>query len=516
MLGSLLTGGAVICASLLLSPFKKVNQEMKNQFVLAETDRPVSFDPLSADYSNNLHASQMLHRAILDVGSDNTLHSTVLKSFSYDPGQAKITFVVSDSAKFSDGSPITGSDVAATITRMLLKRPQFPVLRHIVGLSEWLTKAHPLEELPRGIQIAANEVRVSLLRNVNTPLFRFALPLFGVIKSECLDRQKNEMKPHCPTSGFYRLSGINEADHHFELNEAAKTENPGLPQNITLRYLNHSVQQADLIALKDGAIVIQLMDYRREQSFGGEAGFARVEQPNSRFSVFLLNPNSNLFGEAGCRRAFAERLRSNLQNENSQSEASLFSRILPGFLTSSQLQSADPLSKSTIQNCESHFERKTIRWMRGTTNATIDFEAALSKTAEQLKLRLEIADEKSPRERYDAFVAGQLDITLGGSGFWAFDPVGDVQMLLTPNLHKPLKFIAQDPKLQAMLNGLEFESDPNPRLQQINRYVYEQALMNVYAHSKRIYLVKNVSNAGNIPVAITPPAPWQVFNGNGD
>lgn len=503
--------GAVICASLLLSPIKKGNSEMKNRFVLAETDRPVSLDPLSADYSNNLHASQMLHRAILDVGSDNTLHSTVLESFTYDPSTAKIRFVLSDTAVFSDGSPITAEDVATTVARVVLKRPQFPVLRHIVGLASWLTKDHPLEGLPRGIEVVGNEVHIALARNVNTPLFRFALPLFGVIKSECLNRRTNEMRADSPTSGFYQLQGASESDYTFAATKVARESYPALPQTIVLRYLGHSLGEADLKALKDGSTVIQLMDYRREQSFGGQAGFARVEQPNSRFSVFLLNPNSALFGTAECRRAFAERLRQNLQGGESQSEASLFSRILPGFLTSSQLASGTPLSDDVVGKCQKSFQGQTIRWMRGKTNSTIDFEAALATTSKQLGLKLETVDERSPRERYDAFVDGKLDITLGGSGFWAFDPVGDVQMLLTPNLHKPLKFIAQDPRLQKMLEGLEFESDPRARLEQINRYVYEQALMNVYAHLKRIYLVRNVAGAANIPVAITPPAPWQVF-----
>ena len=99
-----------------------------------------------------------------------------------------------------------------------------------------------------------------------------------------------------------------------------------------------------------------------------------------------------------------------------------------------------------------------------------------------------------------------------GSGFWAFDPVGDAQMLFTKNLHKPLTAVTADDHLQKLLSGLEFETDPGPRLRELNQYLYNSALMNIYSHSRRAYLMRGRAVNLQIPTAITPPAPWQLFN----
>jgi hypothetical protein len=46
----------------------------------------------------------------------------------------------------------------------------------------------------------------------------------------------------------------------------------------------------------------------------------------------------------------------------------------------------------------------------------------------------------------------------------------------------------------------------------INTHLYKHALFNVYAHAKRVYFIKGKEVNRRIPIAITPPAPWQVFN----
>lgn len=483
-----------------------------NTFVMAESDLPNSLDPLQADYSNNLHASQMVHRTILEVGNDNTLQSSVLSDFGYNSNTHEIYFTVRPDAKFSDGSAISTNDVAMTIKRMALKRPNFPVLKHIVGVAPWSKKGDALSaELP-GLRIDGTTLRIYLDHNIENPLFRFALPLFGVVKAGCVDLAANSLKTDCVTSGNYSLGTTVGDTLTFKRNSTAPER---LPEEVRIRYLPRAISSADLAQMQDGNFVILVQDYALESSRQGQ-GFARIEQPNSRFSIFLLNPRSDIFANVDCRRYFAHVVRSHFAASSPlvQKESSIFSRLIPGSMSAEELEQAAPLSSSVVAQCKRTLAGKTVRWLPSPNNSNATFQQVLEGAVAELGMKKEVLSPAAGggADRFDRFVAGEYDVLLGGSGFWAFDPVGDLQMLFTIGLHKPLSFVANDSRLQKMLTGLEFELDPGPRMKQINQYLYSQGLFNVFSHSKRVYLVKGDGVSPSIPIAITPPAPWQVFN----
>ncbi|MGE4130978.1 MAG: ABC transporter substrate-binding protein [Bdellovibrionales bacterium] len=517
MVGAITIGGA-ICASFLISSVKQEMPMGGFSFILSEMAMPTSLDPLEADYSNNLHASQMVHNALLEVSDDNTLQSSILESFSYDPQSRQIQFTLLSDAKFSDGSPITIEDVEITIRRMMAKRPTFPVLRHIEGIHAWANGTAPLTTRPAGIQIRGNTLIVQLGQDVKNPLFRFALPIYGVVKKDCVDLKTNTLKPNCPTSGFYLLAETagNTLSFKRSLNVASRGHQ--LADSIDLIYQNGALNKAKLESLaQSGTQVI----FSEESSAASEnktiqegLGFTRIEHPNARFSVFLLNPKANIFSNLVCRQQFASVFRQELaKNLNLNStESSIFNRIIPGYMSPEELAQVITPNDSDRNRCLEFFSGQDLRWMPQASSASdTAIHGALAATTKRLNLKLKIVPEKNRQERFDDFVHNKIDLLMAGSGFWAFDPVGDVQMLFTPGLHKPLVSLAEDTHLQNILRGLEFEDNPAARLKKVNEYLYEQSVFNVYAHSKRVYVVKGPGVSKSIPVAITPPAPWQVF-----
>lgn len=112
------------------------------------------------------------------------------------------------------------------------------------------------------------------------------------------------------------------------------------------------------------------------------------------------------------------------------------------------------------------------------------------------------------KEFSDIFADNKVAFFNAGSGFWALDPSGDMKMLFTPNLHKPLKHISNDDKLQKLIGNLEQNSEA---YKEVNKYLYNDAKFNVYTHLRRFFVAKNKSLLGEVPFAITSPAPWQVF-----
>ena len=511
-------GGAGICASLLLTNVYTSSSMSSFRFVHSETPLPASLDPLDSDNANNLHASQMVHRTLLEIGEGNALTSGVLSSFTYDPNTFQIAFKINPLARFSDGTSISSDDLAITIKRMAAKRPTFPVIRHINGIESWATKINPLAHRLEGLLVDEDGIRIQLARNVTNPLFRFALPLFGVVKASCVDLETNKLLESCPGSGYYQLERKEGMSLHFVVRSEFDDKRPvQMPDRIVLEYLDRPVGPKDLERMNEGSYVVLAQQYLmspEEAKIQEKMKFSRVEQTNSRFSAFLLSPRGSAFATSNCRRVFAEALRANitLETESAQREHSLFARILPGFKSREELKDGHPITKSERAICLKRLEGQSIHWMPGRSNNVESFTKSLEKTVVELKMKLTVLPFTSPKDQFEGFTSGKTDLLLGGSGFWAFDPVGDVQMLLTKGLHKPLTFISGDTQVQSILQDLEFLSDPTDRLSQLNQYLYDQALMNVYSHSKRVYLTKGPGVSSSIPVAITPPAPWQIFN----
>lgn len=91
-------------------------------------------------------------------------------------------------------------------------------------------------------------------------------------------------------------------------------------------------------------------------------------------------------------------------------------------------------------------------------------------------------------EFQEAFVNGEVDFMYASTGFWPLDPVGDIQMLFTPNMHEILDGIASDTKFREFLDKLDQPSIDNGAFEEINRYLYRDAYFNVYGHHARLYI----------------------------
>ena len=101
-----------------------------------------------------------------------------------------------------------------------------------------------------------------------------------------------------------------------------------------------------------------------------------------------------------------------------------------------------------------------------------------------------------------------------GSGFWSLDPVGDLQMMFTPNLHPRLQFTANDSELRLMINSLDSsltDNDLKLKMERINKHLYDSGLLNVFLHTRKFYASVNVDQLRELPQQISAPSPWQIF-----
>lgn len=281
----------------------------------------------------------MLYLTPLEVGPDDKLVSQVLSEFYYDSEENQIIFKVRDDQFFSDGFKIEPNDIAYSIIRMLKKRPKFPVIKNIQGKEEWLSEGGKLDTPPLGLHVNGNNITIQLNQKEHNPLYRFALEIFSIIPRMCIDPKTSDLICRdVPTSGHYRLAKQSENETIFIKRNSDKIYGLNAPQKVIFRYLSNpkfevgfSVGENQIIAINEAKLSLNELTYL-------DNNFSLAKQPSSRFSIFLVNKKSRKLNNKKLRVWLVKNFRRAYADiSNTQVETSIFTKILPGYLSDSEL-----------------------------------------------------------------------------------------------------------------------------------------------------------------------------------
>jgi len=488
-------------------------------YVITETGVAASFDPLDADQTLNMPVARMVYTTPIEVDQKGDLKSLVLEAFEYDENSQIMTWKVKSGIKFTDESEILPSDVAFAAARMAFARPTFPVVEDIAGVKEWLNQKNPLQSLPAGIQIENNIIKIKFNKKQDHPLFRFCLEIFSIIPKSCVDSITNKITcKEIPGSGHYKLTQKLDSELHFEKRDQNSIFGASVPQNIIFKYLSTS-QAVEAASNLDSKTIIAGSELRYSLEEMEQLNKKAVISfaPASRIVGIVLNPNVGAFKDLKCRQVFAKAFRESfhkLVGNARESESSIFTDLLPGYLNQSDLSSsvANDLSIDDIVRCKSKFQQEPIKWLKATNNTKSLFVQVMEKVFTELGIeKSEPVVMETQKDEVDLFANGQLSISGFQTGFWAFDPAGDIQMLMTPNMHKSLKFISEDIKMQDLIRNLKASGLQNSTFTELNKHIYKESLFNVFSHVRRFFVVKDKKLLQEAPVSITSPAPWQLF-----
>lgn len=501
--------------------FKCVESEKAFRFVIPNGILPNSVDPLKIDQFNNYFPGQMKYFTPLSASSEGTLSSNVLSSFSYTQETQTIKFIVKEGLPFSDGTIISADDVAFAVARLLFARPDFPILKYIIGKGEWLKKKNPLRSYPSGIAVHGQEIEIRLSRNVLNPLFRFSMTVVSIAPKRCFDLDSNKVIcQNIPGSGFYVELNRTKDSVSFSLSQFYKNRTD-LPSEITFSYPKSSDLEQVVDTLKTNEVVFAYdLDISPDL-------FAKLKKEHSVarlgaawFSGVVLNPRVKPFDDKMCRRLFLDTLYENFISQTLitvSPSKSIFTKIVPGYLEDSEL-SSNHLSASQRQTCCKKFVGMNFEWgIRKKTPSPL-LEHALSKTATALGLSIQ-SPEVAPGSHtgWPSYKSKQIAMQTTDSGFWPLDPTSDIQMLFTPYLHEDYMDIWADSSFNEKINTLSKAIDVSTaesEMQNINRALYEQSLMGILSHQSYSYIALKKSNMGATQGALflTVPYPWEVFN----
>lgn len=485
-------------------------------YIITETGISNSLDPLDADQTNNLPVARMIYATPIEINQKGELSSSVLESFRYDENEYSMEWVVKSGIKYTDNTDLLPSDVAFAVSRMIYARPTFPVIEDILGVSEWIKSKRALETLPVGIQVEENKIKIQFSKKQDHPLFRFCLEIFSIIPKSCVNLENNKIQcDQIPASGHYQLSKKSDNEITFLKRGDRQIFGLKVPEVMTFKYVSNSESVEYSKSMNDQSIIT-----------GTDIRFSNVDMaalkdnshlvyaPASRIVLLLLNPNVGAFKDVKCRQIFMRSFRESfnkIYGEYLESESSVFTDLLPGYLSQDEF---DDVSKEIgvdeIIACKSKLQKEPVRWLKAKSNP----KSIIVQTMENVFSSLGI-DKNEPihadtqKNEPEMFLKGELSLLGFQTGFWALDPAGDVQMLMTPNMHKYLGFVTEDKAMQKLIRDLK--SSGKDGFLNLNRYIYNQALFNVFSHGRRFVAVKDRNILQEAPLSITSPAPWQYF-----
>ncbi len=488
-------------------------------YVITESSEPTSLDPLDADGTQNLPVARMIYATPIEIDSEGALISPVLESFTYDSGSSTVRWTVKSGLKFTDGSDIEPMDIAFAVARMAYTRPHFPVIENIVGVADWSQKTNALESLPSGLTVSGQTIEIRFSKNIDHPLFRFCLEIFSIIPRRCVDLKTNKVTcDRIPGSGRYEITEKRDSEIHFSL-RSADVYGSSIPNKIIFKYQPLSeIFNGKPMSLEQTIIQGNEIKLSPEQNQNLNQFFQSTFTPSARIGLNLINPNVPPFDDKRCRQFFAQAYREaykTIMGSNGNIESSVFTDVLPGYMKDAALKikAFNILSETDTDSCREKFVKSGLPW--GITKDDKDsiYGKVMENIFDQLKIpKTEAKVLETRKQEVEAFINGEIAVIGASTGFWALDPAGDIQMLLTPNMHKILQFVAQDEKLQKLIRNLKANEDSkSDAFRALNQYLHDEALFNVFTHVRRFYAATDENLIAELPISITSPAPWQVF-----
>lgn len=491
------------------------------RFVNTKGGKPTSCDPLNADSSENFHVALMMYLTPIEISVSDELRSTLLSHFNYNFESRTMTWKARVGLTYSDGTEITPKDIAFSVSRMAFTRPMFPILRDITGLKEWLRSENPLATFPAGIKVLNQEILITFERPVGNPLSRFVLPIFSVIPERCVGSNSNKLSVEIPpSSGYFQLKKQEQDGHSWIFERRGEyeiLENKKLPDIVTLEYWSSEKVMKNM-PMSDENTVIRTHEnaYSPKELKKMRECTEQGTRKGSSFGCFNINPHVEPFQDENCRKVFANLYRleyERLYQSIIPLESSLFTKNISGYVKQSQFQKHEV---NNYAECVDLIRKNPPLHavLKGHSDSTL-FNSTMLKVYERLGLSdikpVEVTDRK---EIAELFLNGKTTLFVSSSQFWELDVVGEIKMFFTPNMHPPLKFVTENLRLQELVSKLDVEGniyDNQTTLEELNRLVFDQALLNVYSHFQMLLLSKKGHPLEAEKHSATITKPWDVF-----
>jgi ABC-type transport system substrate-binding protein len=496
---------------------KPKSSEIKT-VVLTNNDRFDSLDPLNADKWQNMAVMRLMYLQPIEISAKDEFRSKALESFNYEPKTKTMTWIVRSGNTFQNGEVIVTKDILYSVLRMINRTPNFPIVREIIGVKEWMDLPTPkrLQLPPQGIKVSENKIDITFNIDVGNPFFRFSLELFSIIPSSCINEINFELIcKHPSESGYYRLEEgdvLKFIKRDDQLIHGFNAVPAFYLKNILAKEISKDIDLTDTVLVGRSDLFNE--NFLQELA---EKDVHKIHRlPAVNMLMFLLNPNLAPFDRVEVRQHFARLVRKNLVQTKVMAfdfSKSFLTKLIPGYLDDSEFEEAREFDLKKLDlpdSIEFFYAAKTI---------APDFREAVVLSLKELGFKdVKVTVVESKNIAFNLFAENKSFFAPVYTGFWDKDPLNDVQMLFTQNLHPVFKHMASIPELRALLD-LELRDAGSDKkraevLKKINRYLYQDAKLNMVGHVRGFYLTReNNYNARSYTLLRDAVGPlWLVLN----
>lgn len=458
----------------------KFLSENKPTIILPRKPGNLSPDPVEGEHPWNAWLMHFIYAKIIRVDTNNNLMSDVLEDFKYQADKKEITLKIKKNLNFQNGKNIVIDDIILSILRTALKCPLHPLTSQITGVRQWSVRKEPLKSLPAGIvKSGPDSVVITLNQPVSNPLGKLALNTFFLIPHGSVETSQGRLTDKYPSgSGPFQMSVISPS--HIELtSKNHKTLNLlFIPPTKFIRYIDHLQSRHTIIAdqihiPKDHLNIIQKK-------------FKVNSTPEFRLLALKLNPRTEPFTSLRVRQFFSSEFRKTIEEFFGQSDGSLFSKLMPGYISQTELSSQIPAFEKDERLKILETLRKNppvFSQLKDETIGLESFQYFLRLTLKRLEIREQPTQVSTNlKEVHQSWKKGQLSIGWILSGLPGDDLTDSIQLLMSKNMCYQFGDVKEDPLLKK--STLEFLNQQDEKLKvdklkEINRYLYKQSVLSV-------------------------------------
>lgn len=296
----------VFGAMFLMKTFKKSGVTRPECVRIGLPKLYASYDPAELFTTPQYFVINALMGRLVDMGENNEVYSGIAKRWSIAESRTEFTFFLDPKARFSDGTPVTSADVAASIKRAILfGGTHLQIGSKILGASAIKAVS---DEAP-GIQ-ALDRLTLRLTLNSPEPMFLYWLsfPEMGVIPANEASKPRGSLGFRV-TSGAFAISTAGKDGFRLISNPNFYGERGTASGCLALQ--EYPTAEEAIAGLSDGKI--DLLDYGAtlDPEFGKFLTDPRfsVTSEGSKALIYLVpNPRRALFANRNSRRWFLAKM----------------------------------------------------------------------------------------------------------------------------------------------------------------------------------------------------------------
>lgn len=285
-----------------------VTNEFKINICLFKEHPPLaSIDPAKLRYYIDQFILYNIGDTLVRYDENNQLQGQLAKEWHVSADKKRVEFTLKDHARFSDGTPITGEDVAATFKRLLIKKSNmhFRLHEYVLGAD----KIRSIDDAIDGIHVvSANKIVFSFVAPVLDIIKKLALSEFVIIPQKAIN-PLNLQIDWSVTSGAYFVKKWNKAEFTLRKNSYSILYSHFAPIEVTSVVNTDFYQSMSQVTENE----VQLLSLKvplstKSEDYLDDDNLSILTRNFEWNNFIVLNPYSKRFRSLNARREVASRL----------------------------------------------------------------------------------------------------------------------------------------------------------------------------------------------------------------